>query len=349
MSRHAAGTAPSVTAGDAAREALTDSFGRRIDYLRVSVTDRCNYRCFYCMPETGCELGSHREFLTYDEITRLVRLFSEMGVSRVRLTGGEPLIRRNVAALVEMLAKLPEIRDLSLSTNGHLLDRFAPALKRAGLKRVNISLDAVDPRNFARITRGGDLAAVLRGIDTAVEVGLSPVKLNMVVMRGINDQEIEPMLDFALGRGIELRFIETMPVGSAGIAGMAHFYPADLILKRIRARHGSRLVPVKESRGAGPARMYRVDGGSGMIGVISAVSRHFCEGCNRVRLTTRGELVLCLGRENRVALRKPLREGWTDDALKEAIRSAIRRKPERHDFVIGPGLDGIRGMSELGG
>ena len=338
-----------TTPGEENRAELVDSFGRRIEYLRVSVTDRCNYRCSYCMPEEGVALGTHREFLTFEEITRLIRLFSELGTRRVRLTGGEPLVRRNVIDLVKMVGSLPAITDLSISTNGHLLERFALSLKNAGVQRVNISLDSIDPENFARITRGGDLNAVIRGIEAALDAGLAPVKLNMVVMKGINDREIESMLDFALRLRADLRFIETMPVGVSGVESMTHYYPASLILKRVEDRSGMDLIPVKGDLGAGPARYYRVGAGPMKIGVISAVSRHFCEGCNRVRLTTRGELVLCLGQENCVPLREHLRGGCSDAALKEAIRAAILTKPERHDFLIYPGKKNLKTMSAVGG
>ncbi len=335
--------------GDHGAMPLTDSFGRRIEYLRVSVTDRCNYRCFYCMPESGVDLGRHRESLTVEEAARVVGLFSELGVRRVRLTGGEPLIRRDVVALVGMLGGCAGLEDLSLSTNGHLLERFAAPLKKAGLDRVNVSLDSIDSEKFARITRGGDLEAVLRGIDAALEAGLRPVKLNMVVMRGINDGEIEPMLAFAVRRGVELRFIETMPVGMAGIEGMAYYVPAGEILERVQNASGADLVPLEGNPRAGPARYYQIGAGPARVGVISAMSRHFCEGCNRVRLTTRGELVLCLGQNDRVGLRGALREGISDETLKQIILDAIRRKPERHEFLEGRVNQDLPGMSVIGG
>ncbi|MCR4346645.1 MAG: GTP 3',8-cyclase MoaA [Sulfuricaulis sp.] len=328
---------------------LIDSFGRCIDYLRVSVTDRCNYRCFYCMPRTGVRFAAAADLLTSEELARLIRLFAELGVHRVRLTGGEPLVRRDLAGLAAMIGRLPDIVDLSLSTNGQLLARHAHALKQAGVTRVNISLDSLDPKVFARIACGGDLRAVLRGIEAALDAGMAPVKLNMVVMRGINDQEIETMLEFAVAHGVDLRYIETMPVGPQAADGMAHHYPAALILERLRRHAGAELVPAKGGRGAGPARYYQIGSGPVRVGVISAVSRHFCAGCNRVRLTASGELVLCLGHNDRVSLREALRGGCSDETLKTMIRAAVMNKPERHDFQKTGGEIVAIPMSALGG
>lgn len=331
------------------QDGLIDSFGRRIDYLRVSVTDRCNYRCFYCIPPEGVETAARSEFLSYEELSRLIGLFSELGVSKVRFTGGEPLIRRDMVQLVRLVAARRGIRDLSLSTNAHLLERYAGELVDAGIGRVNISLDTLDPDTFASITRGGELARVLRGIDAALEVGMRPVKLNMVIMKGINDHEIERMLDFAVERGADLRFIETMPIGEAGLEGGSHYYPADRVLGRLRNHCGENLFPVKGGKGAGPARYYQIGSGPVRVGVISAISRHFCEGCNRVRLTAKGELVLCLGQEDTVPLGEGLRQGWSDEELVQAIRDAIARKPERHEFGERRAVVRFRDMSTIGG
>lgn len=329
--------------------ALVDSFGRKIEYLRLSVTDRCNYRCFYCMPAAGAPRGTHDEMLRHEELVRLIRLFAELGVHKVRLTGGEPLARRGIVDLAGLIGRIPGITDLSLSTNGHLLERHAVALKAAGVARVNISLDSLDPEAFARITRGGDLGHVLRGIEAALTAGMAPVKLNMVVLKGINDREIEPMLDFALARGAHLRFIETMPVGEAGIQGMEHYYPADAILARVREKAGAELIPIKGAPGAGPARCYRIGAGPATVGIISAISRHFCEGCNRARLTAKGELVLCLGQDHSASLAAPLRAGASDADLKDIIAGAIGRKPERHHFAGQGACHPVHKMSVLGG
>ncbi len=327
---------------------LKDAFGRRIEYLRVSVTDRCNYRCLYCRPRSG-DRGCHSgDRLSIAEMARAVRLFSELGVHKVRLTGGEPLVRRDVLTLACMIGALPGVADLSLSTNGHLLEPLAWRLRRAGVLRVNISLDSLNPQTFARITRGRDVRRVIGGIDAAVAAGLQPVKLNMVVLKGVNDPEIESMLDFAAERGADLRFIETMPVGPRGETAMSRYYPASRILDRVRRHTGSRLIPQKPEPGAGPARCYLLSNTTVRVGVISAISRHFCDGCNRVRLTAAGELVLCLGRQDRVSLRDSLRRGDLDEAVKARIRLAIANKPRRHDF-LGRDRGTDLGMSVLGG
>lgn len=329
--------------------ALIDRFQRSIRYLRISVTDRCNYRCFYCMPSQGVEWEERGEFLSYEELTRLVRLFSELGVRHVRLTGGEPLVRRGLVDFVRSLKQLPKLEELTLSTNAHLLAEQAAALAAAGLDRVNISLDSLKPERFREITRNGDLALVLAGIDAAVASGLNPVKLNMVVMKGLNDDEIGDMLAYAVAKSVHLRFIETMPVGSAGIAGTDHFMPAVEILERIKQVSGTELIPVNAKMGAGPARIYQIGAGPSKVGVISAMSQHFCDDCNRVRLTAKGDLVLCLGQEDRVSLREPLRQGASDDELQAAILAAVERKPFSHEFNSEPGKVAARHMSSLGG
>ncbi len=328
---------------------LIDPFQRTIRYLRVSVTDRCNYRCFYCMPSQGMVWEERSHFLSFEELTRIIRLFAELGVDKVRLTGGEPLVRRGILDFVRQLSALPSLRDLSMSTNAHLLAGQAEALRAAGVQRVNISLDSLKPEVFRRITRNGDLEPVLAGIDAALAAGMAPVKLNMVVMRGLNDDEIEAMFDYAVAKGADLRYIETMPVGEAGIDGTGHFMPAVEILERLKRHAGAELVPAKGGKGAGPARYYQVGEGPVRVGVISALSRHFCDDCNRVRLTAKGELVLCLGQEDRVSLRDGLRRGLNDEEMKQLIRDAIARKPRSHDFNTDERRVALRHMSSLGG
>lgn len=301
------------------------------------------------MPENGLEWEKREEFLSYEELTRIIRLFSELGVDRVRLTGGEPLVRRGLTGFVHQLNELPGIEDLSLSTNAHLLAAHAGELKDAGIRRVNISLDTLNPDTFIKITRNGDLEPVLEGIDAAVAAGMEPIKINMVVMKGLNDGEIESMLDFAIEKGVDLRYIETMPVGEAGIEGTDHFIPADKILERLRSHLGQELIPAKGNRGAGPARYYQIGAGPAHIGVISALSRHFCDDCNRVRLTARGDLVLCLGQEDRVSLRDPLRDGLSDEEMKKTILKAIALKPFSHEFTSNRKKVSLRHMSSLGG
>ncbi len=329
---------------------LIDPFNRKIEYLRVSVTDKCNYRCGYCMPPQGVHPeGRHTEYLDYDEITRIVSAFADLGVKKVRLTGGEPLVRKNLPALVAMLRAHEGLEDIALSTNAHYLDRYARPLAEAGLNRINVSLDSLKPEKFAAITRGGDLHRVLSGIDAAQQAGLNPVKINMVVMKGTNDDEIEAMVDFARERKVEVRFIETMPIGSAGISVMDQHYPAAKILARVKAHVGDELIPLTNRTHDGPARNYRIGNSDTKIGVISAVSQHFCETCNRVRLTARGVLALCLGQEDSVNLRDPLRAGIDDDELKALIIEAIKKKPERHHFNENVHNIEFRQMVNLGG
>jgi cyclic pyranopterin phosphate synthase len=329
---------------------LIDPFQRKIEYLRVSVTDKCNYRCSYCMPEQGVHPeGNHTEYLNYDEITRIVKAFSELGVWKIRLTGGEPLVRKNLPDLVAKINALPDVRDIALSTNAEKLAEHAQALKDAGVTRTNVSLDSLDPVKFNRITRGGDLKKVLAGLDAAFAVGMTPVKVNMVVMKQTNFDEIPAMLDYAIAKGINLRFIETMPIGSAGISVMDEYVSADQILAKLKEHVGADLLPMLDKQEAGPARVYRIAGSKAKIGVISAVSQHFCETCNRVRLTARGELALCLGQEDMVDLRTPLRAGVSDDELKTIIVAAIARKPERHHFNENRHNIQFRQMVSLGG
>ncbi len=340
---------------------LTDPFGRVIRYLRVSVTDRCNLFCTYCRLSTEDILPNNRELLDFGEIVRLVRLFLELGVERIRLTGGEPLLRRHVVDLVRTLAPLPGLHELALTTNALLLERHAAPLRAAGLHRVNISLDTLHSDTFDSITqrhKAGPMAdraeerglpTVLAGIAAAVRVGLHPVKVNMVVMRGINDHEIPEMVLFAQRQGLVLRFIETMPVGEAGLDMTDRFVPADAILERIRAHFGSQLLPIQPKCGSGPARYFRLAGTEAEVGVISARSRHFCATCNRMRLTAQGSLVYCLGQEDRMDFKSLLRNGADDAAIKTAIRAAVALKPERHTFEQQNARRHAARMSALGG
>ncbi len=331
--------------------ALQDSFGRTIRYLRISVTDRCNLQCDYCRIANDQRLPNHQQLLTLEEIARLGRLFVELGIDRIRLTGGEPLLRRNVLSLVQSLGGLPGLEELSLTTNALLLARFAYALQAAGLQRVNISLDTLKPETFSRITRGGDLAPVLAGIKAAVEAGLKPVKINMVVMRGVNEDEISAMVEFAARNNLILRFIETMPVGVAGAETSNRFVAAEEILAMIQRDFQGDLVPLLRSkeRGSGPARYFLIEGSQAEVGVISARSRHFCDTCNRMRLTSQGALVLCLGGVEQVDLKTAMRAGASDQALQAQIQAAIALKPERHHFSAEVENNPTFNMSALGG
>jgi cyclic pyranopterin phosphate synthase len=329
---------------------LIDPFQRTIEYLRISVTDKCNYRCSYCMPEQGAHPeGNHTEYLSYDELARVARLFSELGVWKIRLTGGEPLVRKNLHELVSKISALPNVKDIALSTNAEKLGEFAQQLKDAGVNRTNISFDSLDPVKFERITRGGNLKKVLTGIDAAIRVGMTPVKINMVVMKNTNFDEIPAMLDFAIEKGVYLRFIETMPIGSAGISVMDEHVSAEKILERVKSHLGTELIPMVDGIEAGPARVFKIAKTDTKIGVISAVSQHFCETCNRVRLTARGVLALCLGQEDSVDLRAPMRAGASDDEMKAIILDAIAKKPERHHFNENRHNIQFRQMVSLGG
>jgi GTP 3',8-cyclase len=329
--------------------ALIDSFGRTIHYLRVSITDRCNLNCDYCRIDGNEILPNNDKLLTLEETGRLIRIFTELGIERIRLTGGEPLLRKNILTLIQEIGSLPDLQELSLSTNALLLKRYAHDLKKAGVGRVNISLDTLNPQTFKTITRGGKLQKVLDGISTAVDAGLHPVKINMVVMKGVNDNEVGDMVEYARHHGLILRFIETMPIGDAGLQVNDRYIPAEKILAMIKDRFGSELIPVHQKIGSGPARYYQIAGTKANIGVISARSRHFCDTCNRMRLTSTGQLVLCLGHEDRKDLRTAIREGATDEQLKEQIKEAVYLKPESHQFDNEDTHGATHQMTALGG
>ncbi|MCL4078461.1 GTP 3',8-cyclase MoaA [Coriobacteriia bacterium Es71-Z0120] len=339
----------------------TDGFGRRIDYLRISVTDRCNLRCIYCMPPQGVAWKPHEELLTYEEIERFAAIAASQGISKIRLTGGEPLVRRGLVGHVRRLLAVTGIEAIALTTNGTLLARYAQDLAEAGLKRVNISLDTLDPDTFARITRGGDLADVLAGLDAAFEAGMDPVKINVVVVRRLN-QDLLGFARMTFERPVHVRFIEYMPVGGADdgtVCGGAEAegwtaddeVSSDEILARLAAEGAAaglgELVPVaRESApgGWGPARYYRFEGAYGTLGVISPLSHHFCGECNRLRLTADGRLRTCLFSDDELDARAVLR-GGTDDDVRGLIERALAAKPESHNMRIGT----ARRMSQIGG
>lgn len=322
---------------------LQDRFGRRIDYLRLSVTDRCDMRCSYCMPQGFSDYEEPEDWLTFEEIERVVASFARMGTSRFRITGGEPLLRRDLSGLAARLSSLEGVTDMSLSTNGTQLARHAAALKKSGITRLNVSLDSLCAERLHSITRRDALAQILDGLLVAKECGFELIKINMVVMAGVNEDEIEAMAQYCFHHGFVLRLIETMPMGETGRnAGYVDLQP---IRQRLQARLGmvDGLV-----RGGGPARYLVAPDGSASIGFITPLSQHFCASCNRVRLSVDGTLYLCLGQENQFALRPLLRNGIRDDELDAAIRSAIELKPERHEFLEHPHKL-IRVMSMTGG
>lgn len=327
----------------------TDAFDRPIQYLRVSVTDRCNLRCVYCMPEEGVSKITHAEVLRYEEIVRIVRVAVAMGLIHVRLTGGEPLVRAGIVELVTALAAIPGLDDLSMTTNGLLLSRYAGPLARAGLRRVNLSLDTLRPERFTQITRWGRLDEVLSGRQAALAAGLCPVKINTVVIRGLNDDEVIELARLTLDPDWHVRFIEVMPLGNGGHWSGNGVVPAAEIHARIEAALGPLASVPGDGNGAGPARYYRLPGAAGTLGFISPVTEHFCQACNRLRLTSDGQLLPCLMSNLAVDLRAPLRAGVDDATLQELFRQAIQIKPRGHRLAETPVPEYLLPMSCMGG
>ncbi|MGC8782819.1 MAG: GTP 3',8-cyclase MoaA [Armatimonadota bacterium] len=365
---------------------MKDSFGRTIDYLRISVTDRCNFRCVYCMPEEGADVAPKEWMLRYEEIVTIVKVAAELGVRKVRLTGGEPLVRKDIVQLVRMIAQTPGITEVSMTTNVFLLARHAHELKEAGLARINISLDTLNPERFVRIARRGCLQQVLEGIEAARQVGLSPIKLNMVVMRGFNDDEVPDFARLTLSHPYHVRFIELMPINWNDGSDSGEFlqqqfrnrlfaHTGEPAFQLIRPQYASHsmlsaaemrrlFVPVHEIRQRieqevsplepaevitnGPARTFRLPGAQGTVGFISQVTHDFCANCNRLRLTADGFLRPCLMADGEVDLRTPLREGKGEEEIRRLFLYTVAHKPERHHLAEGIAPVG-RGMSQLGG
>ncbi len=336
-----------MPATNSASTRLIDRFGRRVDYVRISVTDRCDFRCVYCMSEAITFLP-RAEVLSLEEIRFVARAFTELGVTKIRLTGGEPLVRQNVLWLAREIGRLPGLRELVMTTNGSQLERYADALRAANVRRLNISLDTLDPERFRRITRVGDLAKVLRGIDAARCAGFERIKINTVVLKHRNHDEVVGLTRFAIDRGMDLSFIEEMPLGVIGDHDRAEaYYSSD----RIRAdlEQAFTLLPTTETTG-GPSRYYRVAGTGTRVGFISPHSHNFCGACNRVRLTTEGRLLLCLGQEFSADLRAVVR-GFPGDLerLKETIAAAMDIKPKGHEFDLSAPPAILRYMNVTGG
>ncbi|MDZ7660881.1 GTP 3',8-cyclase MoaA [Thiohalophilus sp.] len=323
---------------------LIDPFGRRIDYVRLSVTDRCDLRCKYCMPEGFKDFEEPAHWLTPEEIERVIAAFGRLGTRRVRITGGEPLVRKNLPELAARLAALPGIEDLSLSTNATRLDNHGQALFEAGISRINVSLDTLKPERFKEITQG-KLEKVLNGLMAAKQAGFHPIKINMVVMKGVNDDEVEEMVEFCIEHDFTLRFIETMPMGETGRAATDQYINLQDVKARLAEHY--ELIPGMMP-GGGPARYVQVAGTELRIGFITPISQHFCETCNRVRLSVDGTLYMCLGQEERYPLRELLRAGISDAELEQHIVRAIALKPERHEFNEKP-EQVLRFMSMTGG
>ncbi|MFO7916751.1 MAG: GTP 3',8-cyclase MoaA [Anaerolineae bacterium] len=309
-------------------QALTDDYGRTIDYLRISVTDRCNLRCVYCMPEDGVPSLPHEKILRYEEIARLTRIAADLGIRTIRLTGGEPLVRRDIVELVSLLARIDGIDNVNLTTNGTLLAPMAGKLAEAGLKRVNISLDSLRPDRYAAITRRDNFDDALAGIKAAKEAGLIPVKVNMVVMRGINDDEVVDFAQRSRSHGWHVRFIECMPLGGQADNAWREYISSDEIRRTVEDALGT-LTPA-EIESKGPSRTWRLPGAKGTIGFISALSHNFCDHCNRLRLTADGRLLPCLLSDMEFDLRAPLRSGADKDALRDIFLQAAAAKPKGH-------------------
>jgi GTP 3',8-cyclase len=310
---------------------MIDPYGRTINYLRLSVTDRCDFRCIYCMAKNPTFLPK-AEILTLEECERLAAAFIRHGIERIRITGGEPLVRRNVLTLFERLGQRlgRGLKELTLTTNGSQLRPYAGALAAAGVKRINVSLDTLDPDRFRAVTRGGDLAAVLAGIDAALAAGLK-VKINTVALKGVNDDMFERLIAWAHGNGMDISLIEIMPMGEIDADRIAQYLPLSLI----RARLAEHLAfDETNHQTGGPARYVRVRETGGLIGFITPLTHNFCESCNRVRVTCTGTLYMCLGRDDAADLRVLLRSGSDDTMLDQAIAAAIARKPKGHDFMI---------------
>ena len=323
---------------------LQDSFGRAIEYVRLSVTDRCDLRCQYCMPKGFNDFQEPSEWLSFDEIERIIKAFGELGTRRLRITGGEPLVRANLPELAGRLAALPGIDDLSLSTNATRLAKQAEALKAANISRINVSLDTLQAERFKTLT-SGKLSKVLDGLMAAKAAGFAPIKINMVVLKDSNEDEIEDMVEFCIEHDFTLRFIETMPMGATGRSSTDQYVNLTAVKARLAERFD--LVP-GVMPGGGPARYVQVAGTDLRIGFITPMSQHFCETCNRVRLSVDGTLYMCLGQDDSYPLRDILRGGCSDDELKQHIIQAIQLKPERHEFTTKPSKI-VRFMSHTGG
>jgi len=327
-----------------------DPFGRRpITYLRISLIDRCNLRCVYCMPREGLQWQPRAEKLSVAEIVRVVETAAQGGVRRVRLTGGEPLVHPHIAEIVRRIASIPNIEEVSLTTNAMLLERLAQPLADSGLRRVNVSLDSLDADKFKRITRGGELDRVWRGIAAAERAHLAPIKLNTVIVRGLNDDEIPALAQLTMEHDWHVRFIEVMPIGNAQDWGKGFPVPSEryVFVQEMKAQLGTWNLELETSPiGNGPARAYRIPGALGTIGFISPLGEHFCQNCNRLRLTSDGRLRSCLVIPAEVSLRDAVRQG---NPLEPYFERAIAQKPEHHDMMVATPAGSQRGMSQIGG
>jgi GTP 3',8-cyclase len=330
---------------------MLDKFNREINYLRVSITDRCNLHCVYCRPKEGVSLQGHEDILRYEEIIRVVSLAVKMGLIKVRVTGGEPLVRRGFVEFIAALKKIDGLKDISLTTNGILLEEFAQKIFDAGINRINISLDSLDKDKYFKITNGGDLDAVLRGIASAEEAGFYPIKINTVLIKGFNDNEALDFARLAAEKPFQIRFIELMPMGKTNLDHIGEYMPTSQLIEKISQNFELEPLKNKKNKSDGPARIFKIKGGLGEIGFINPVSDHFCTTCNRLRLTSDGKLRACLLNEAEIDLKKALRENCSDAELEKLIWDAVLLKPQKHEVVCTDNSlkKCSRMMSEIGG
>ena len=326
---------------------MYDSYNRQIQYLRVSVTDRCNFRCVYCMPAQGVKMLSHDEILSYEEFLRIIKVLSAHGVSKIRLTGGEPLVRKGIVEFIRDIAALQSITDLSLTTNGSLLANMAEKLKTAGLTRVNVSLDTINAQRFKQITRNGELSQTLQGIEAALAAGLTPVKLNIVLTNLITEQDVAYFVDLVHRKPVSARFIEYMPIGENGTAPGPGI---EEIKQMINGLGRGKLKPVLDVRGNGPAKYYDLPQAQGTFGFITPISEHFCGMCNRIRLTADGKFKPCLLSNQEIDVKSTLRSGAGDAAIAKLFFESIAQKPQGHTLAdTGQSTPFFRVMSQIGG
>ncbi|MBU5226858.1 GTP 3',8-cyclase MoaA [Clostridium senegalense] len=318
---------------------MIDSFGRNINYLRISVTDLCNLRCKYCIPEQGINKIDNKEILTLEEIEEITKIFVELGVTKVRITGGEPLVRKNVLKLIKNIGSIEKIKDFSITTNGTLLEDYIEELKAFGVNRLNISLDTFNEDRYKYITRGGELQKVLNGIEKAKQMGISPIKFNVVLVKGFNDDEIKDFVNLTIDEDVHVRFIELMPIGQCKNWSLGKFISNETILSKVKG-----LEEVESEDISSPAKYYKLPNAKGKVGLISSISCNFCKDCNRIRLTCDGKLKLCLHSDEEIDLKNPLRNG---EDVKQIIINAINKKPQRHNLEDGEYIN--RNMVAIGG
>lgn len=318
---------------------MVDSYGRSINYLRISITDLCNLRCRYCMPEKGIEKMNYNNILRLEEIEELAKIFVSLGVNKIRITGGEPLIRKGILNLVEGIGRLKEVKDFAMTTNGIFLKEYARDLKSAGLNRVNISLDTLNEKRYSSITKGGNIKEVLDGIEEAKKVGLTPIKLNVVLIGGFNEDEIENFVNLTRDEEIDVRFIELMPIGQAKDWSLDKFISNKIVLEKV-----GELKEIQKEDISSPAKYYKLPNGIGKVGLINPISCKFCDNCNRIRLTADGKIKPCLHSNEEIDLRTPLRKG---EDLREIINGIIANKPKEHNLENGEYIE--RNMTTIGG